>query len=94
MFRPTWKTHDKSADTGEIPASNLRREKSRAQRVRAKKIKKMTTEASICMKTNKTMTICLLKKANILRKCVPFCTESTVFCRNRRLFCHYSSVGE
>src|SRR5271157_6333491 len=59
MPRPTRKTRDQSSRAGEVPWPR-RREESGAGGAGKKKF--ITTEAGICMKTNKTTTICPAKK--------------------------------
>jgi hypothetical protein len=61
MTSPTRKTRDKLSDVGEVPWS-WRREKSGARGSSEKKKKLVTIKAGICMKTNKTTTICPAKK--------------------------------
>src|SRR5271157_1335938 len=59
MPRPTRKTRDKSSRAGEAPGSRQRGKRGAGG---AGKKKLITIEAGICMKTNKTTTICPAKK--------------------------------
>ncbi len=45
------------------------------------------------MKTKDQVTVFPTQKMTFLHNCRPFYTEAHVFCRNRRLFCHYSRTG-
>jgi hypothetical protein len=55
---------------------------------------KMKVDPEICMKTKDHATICPTQKTTFVPGCMPFYTETHVFCRNRSLFCHYSHAGE
>src|SRR5271157_129231 len=61
MPRPTRKTRDKSSRAGEAPGSRQRGKRGAGG---AGKKKLITIEAGICMKTNKTTTICPEKKGH------------------------------
>jgi hypothetical protein len=74
-------------------ASRRRGKKSRG-RARTIKMLKMKIDPTMCMKTNTHMTISPKQKMTFLHNCTPFYTKAHVFSRNRRLSCHYSSVGE
>jgi len=45
------------------------------------------------MRTQNKMTILPTQKTTFLPGCTPFYRKIHVFCRNRRLFCHYLSAG-
>ena len=68
--------------------------KSRAGTEQPKKMLKMTIDPEMYMKTKGQTTKCPTQKATFLHSRTPFCTETDVFCRDRRLFCHSSSPGE
>jgi hypothetical protein len=83
--------------SGFIPsaASTIRRRARQAQLgVAPIKMSKIKIDPTMCMKTNKKMTISPKQKTTFLHNCTPFCREAHVFYRNRRLICHYSCAGE
>jgi hypothetical protein len=68
--------------------------KSRGRQRATQKMLKTEVDPEMYMKTKDHVTMCPTQKTTFLPSCTPFYTKTHVFCRNRRLFCHYSSVGE
>jgi hypothetical protein len=89
MPRPTRKTRDESSDAGEVPGSR------RGKKARRGREKEINHDRSRNLYENKQNDDNLPgKKATFLYNEATFYAKAHVFCKNRRLFCHFSSVKE
>src|SRR5271157_1266769 len=82
MPRPTRKTRDESSDAGEVPGS--RRGEKGARGGGKKKL--IRIEAGICMKTNKTTTICPARKRHFCITKRHFMQRHTYFAKSGGFF--------